>query len=394
MITRYRYILLLLIIVSSRVQATELRLSDSTQISLLTCSRGGELYSSFGHSAVRVQDFKQHIDFVFNYGVFDFTRPGFYYNFCKGHMIYMLAVDDYAAFYQQYQYDHRGIVQQQLLLAPVDKQRLLDFLIDNANESKRDYRYDFLFDNCSTRIRDLLDKVYPGRTHIDYSSFTAKKSFRDLINDYSMDKPWWQWGMGLLIGLPVDHITSPKEQTFLPDYLSRAYAHTTLDGRALCAPIETILAPTPIDVKATVFDTLTPNVFFGGLLLLIVVLTGYEIRNHKHYYILDYLLLLIAGVLGTLMFVLWAFTEHTTTSANFNLLWALPTHLVAIGLLLFARRSRVTRYYFLLAAILAGVMAIGFWILPKHVLMGNVCIAAMMAARCGGIYNNIKTQIK
>jgi len=236
-------------------------LSDSARISLLTCSPGQELYSCFGHSGIRVTDYKQGFDLVFNYGTFDFDQPNFYINFVRGHMIYMLGLDRFEDFRMQYVYEQRNIYEQELHLSDDDKARVFDFLVNNAKDENRNYRYDFLFDNCATRIRDVFQKNVNG-IKFDYSSFKEQKSFRDLINDYSENALWSQFGMNLLIGLPVDRQATPAQMCFLPDYLSRAFAHATVNGKPLCDTTVLIL---DIPQKATALSLdrrITPVVVF------------------------------------------------------------------------------------------------------------------------------------
>ena len=315
----------LLLLMSQALSA--ITLSDSARISLLTCSPGQELYSCFGHSAIRVTDYRQGFDVVFNYGTFDFDQPNFYLNFVRGHMIYMLGVDRFDDFRMQYIYEQRNIFEQEINLNTSDKIKVFDFLVNNAKDENRNYRYDFLYDNCATRIRDVFQKNVDS-VKFDYSSFTEQKSFRDLINDYSENEPWQQFGMGLLIGLPVDRQATPAQMCFLPDYLSRAFAHATVNGKLLCQrTIQILDVPKPI-TEISIYQRITPNVVFGLLLLLVIIISLLELRSHKHFYWIDYPLFFITGLLGLLFFMIGNFTEHTTTQWNFNLIWALPTHLI------------------------------------------------------------------
>ncbi len=307
-------------------------LSDSARVSLITCSPGQELYSCFGHSAIRVTDYRQGFDVVFNYGTFDFDQPNFYLNFVRGHMIYMLGVDRFDDFRMQYVYEQRNIYEQELNLNSTDRIKVFDFLVNNAKDENRNYRYDFLYDNCATRIRDVFQKNVDG-VKFDYSTFTEQKSFRDLINDYSENEPWQQFGMGLLIGLPVDRQATPAQMCFLPDYLSRAFAHANINGQPLCSKTIQILdVPKPI-IETPFYQHFTPTIVFSLFLLLILIIGYSEIRSQKHFYWIDYPLFFVVGLLGTLFFTIGNFTEHTTTQWDLNLIWALPTHLIMVFIL-------------------------------------------------------------
>jgi hypothetical protein len=376
-----RFITLIFVVCS--MQLCAVGLSDSSRVSLLTCSPGDELYSCFGHSGIRVTDYRQGFDLVFNYGTFDFGAPNFYLNFLKGHMIYMIGVDNFKDFYGEYIYEQRSIYEQEMNLDATQRAKIFAFLVNNAQPENRNYRYDFLFDNCATRIGDVFEKNLPVK--FDYSSFRDKKSFRTLINDYSENQPWEQFGMGLLIGLPVDRIATPKEETFLPDYLSKAFAHATISGRPLCKPVVTIL-----DIKTPFAQTLdkkiTPNIVFGILLILITLITALEFRIARHFYFIDCILFFIAGVFGCIFLGLGGFTEHTTTQWNLNLLWAWPTHIVVAFVLPFAKRKKWLLNYFLISAILAVIMIVGGKLWPQKFLFANFMIAAIMAIRAYSIY--------
>ena len=360
-------------------------LSDSARVSLITCSPGQELYSCFGHSAIRVTDYRQGFDVVFNYGTFDFDQPNFYLNFVRGHMIYMLGVDRFDDFRMQYVYEQRNIYEQELNLNSNDKIKVFDFLVNNAKDENRNYRYDFLYDNCATRIRDVFQKNVDG-VKFDYSTFTEQKSFRDLINDYSENEPWQQFGMGLLIGLPVDRQATPAQMCFLPDYLSRAFAHANINGQPLCSKTIQILdVPKPI-IETPFYLHFTPTIVFSLFLFLILIIGYAEIRSQKHFYWIDYPLFFVVGLLGTLFFTIGNFTEHTTTQWDLNLIWALPTHLIMVFILPFAKNKKWVLNYFLFSAIISAMMVIGWKIIPQKFLFANILIAATMAIRSYSIY--------
>jgi hypothetical protein len=380
----YRLVVILMLLWGAQ-RATAISLSDSARVSLLTCSPGQELYSCFGHSAIRVTDYRQGFDFVFNYGTFDFEQPNFYPNFVRGHMIYMLGVDRFGDFRQQYIDERRSIYEQEVNLNAEDKEKVFDFLVNNSLEENRNYRYDFLFDNCSTRIRDVFQKNTTG-IKFDYSSFTEKKSFRDLINDYSENAPWSQFGMNLLIGLPVDRQATPAQMCFLPDYLSRAFDHATIDGKPLCTKPELILNTQSPEIVPTLIDHLTPNLVFSLLFVLILLIGLMEIRQRRHFYWIDVPLFFTVGVLGTLFFVIGNFTEHTTTKWDLNIMWALPTHLIMAWVLPFARDRKWVLNYFLFSAIVATIMVVGYKFIPQKFLLANILIGATMAVRSYSIY--------
>lgn len=358
---------------SGRAQIT---LSDSARISLLTCSPGhDELYSIFGHTGIRVTDYKQGFDVVFNYGTFNFNRPGFYLNFCRGLLYFMVAIDRFDDFRGQYIYEQRSIYEQELLLSTASKQQMFAFLLNNTQPENCEYNYDFLFDNCATRVRDVFEKYSGHNFKTDYSAF-PQKSFRDLIDDYSAAHPWYQFGMGILIGLPVDRQATPREQCFLPDYLSEAVAHTTVEGHPLAKPRQLILdAPASPETSFAV----TPNMVFIGLLLLALMITWLEWQRQTHFRWFDLLLFTAAGLIGTLYVVLLTLTQHKTPAWNLNFFWAWPTHWFFVWFK--PKGSKRMAQYFQMAALSAGFMALFGWMMPQHFMAANWFIAATIAVR-------------
>lgn len=138
-------IILILLVLSVNIKAktSEIILSDSAKISLLTCSSGSELYSIFGHSAIRVKDVRNRLDIVFNYGTFDFSEPNFYPNFVRGRLNYILSASHFEDFKYAYIEENRSISEQILNITKDEKQHLLDSILINYMPENRYYRYDF-----------------------------------------------------------------------------------------------------------------------------------------------------------------------------------------------------------------------------------------------------------
>ncbi|MEO5581099.1 MAG: DUF4105 domain-containing protein, partial [Saprospiraceae bacterium] len=186
---------------------------DSLQISLLSCSPGEELYSIFGHSAFRVLDFTGKRDLVFNYGTFNFREKNFYLKFMQGKLNYLLSVEPYEDFIYSYSLENRIVYEQKFNLTREQKSQLFRDLQINAQPANRAYKYDFFWDNCSTRIRDKIDHVfnqsitYPVRPGIP---------FRDYLHRYLVYSPWSRFGIDLILGMPTDAIAQTREAMFLP----------------------------------------------------------------------------------------------------------------------------------------------------------------------------------
>ena len=224
------------------------QLSDSSRIALVTCSPGGELYSAFGHNGIRVTDFKNEFDVVFNYGTFDFNQPGFYTNFLKGKMRYMISTNRYEDFIYQYTYEKRSVIEEELILNPEDKKKIFAFLYHNALPENCEYNYDFFWDNCATRIRDVFEKNLGDRIkyNTQHAGFAENKTMHDMLRIYVGNRPWVDYGFDLILGLPCEITATPRDQTFLPDFLSKYFNCATVDGQPFIADKKVLLAfPSP-----------------------------------------------------------------------------------------------------------------------------------------------------
>jgi hypothetical protein len=352
-----------------------LEAQDSCQfrISLLTCAPGQELYSTFGHTALRVQDFNAGTDLVFNYGTFDFA-PDFYSKFIRGKLLYYLSVQDFNDFIYAYEIESRSVQEQVLQLSCTEKQKLIAALDKNAQPENRDYRYDFLFDNCTTRAGEIVEKN--AASPVTYKNILPADipTFRDLIHSY-LDKghqPWSKLGIDILLGAPLDRKVSNKQAMFLPDYLLKGFDSASTGGRPLVSPPQTILAmPSPL----TGNGIFTPFVVFAVLLLLIFALSFAKARwARTAMMVFDFVLFFILGLAGLLLLFMWFGTDHTVCRNNYNLLWALPTHLIAAFFV--GSRKRWVRSYFRFVFIFLVVLLLAWWFLPQQ--MNNALIPVVI----------------
>jgi len=318
--------------------------SCSFRISLLTCTPGTELYSTFGHSAFRVVDSINNRDLVFNYGTFDFYDPKFYNKFVKGRLLYFVSIDSLNGFLEEYDYYKRGITEQVINLSCEEKQGLVAALFENAKEENKYYRYDFNYDNCTTRLRDMVEKVAGKQLATKNILPKPNTTFRNLIHVY-LDRGGQQWskfGIDLLLGNPMDKIVTNREAMFLPDYLLMAFDSSALDGKP--AMVEKKILLNYFDAYKTKTG-ITPLIVFGILFLIIAVLS-FSTRNRWNLFfrIFDPFFFIFLGLLGILILFMWFGTEHAMCRNNFNILWTLPTHLPA-ALLLFSKRQWVNTYF-------------------------------------------------
>ena len=316
--------------------------SCGLRISLLTCTPGQELYSTFGHSALRVVDNRNNSDLVFNYGTFNFD-PDFYGKFVKGKLLYYVSIDSLSNFLYEYEYFKRGVTEQVINLSCNEKQKLVAALFENAKEENKYYRYDFNYDNCTTRLRDMVERA-AGRQMDSKNILPAPNTtFRNLIHFYLNrgGQQWSKFGIDILLGNPMDKKVTNREAMFLPDYLLMAFDSSELNDKPVVGEKKIIL--NYFDAYKTKSGT-TPFIVFGILFLLIAVLSFVYGSRNLSLKIFDFFFFFILGLLGILMLFMWFGTDHAMCKNNFNLLWALPTHL-PVSFLLFSKKNWVNAYF-------------------------------------------------
>ncbi len=318
--------------------------SCGIRISLLTCTPGTELYSTFGHSALRVTDSVNNKDLVFNYGTFDFYDPGFNKKFVQGKLLYFVSIDSLSSFVEEYDYYKRGITEQAVNISCIEKQRMVAALFENAKEENKYYRYDFNYDNCTTRLRDMLEKA--AGKQIETKNILPKPgtTFRHLIHTY-LDRGGQQWsklGIDILLGNPMDKKVTNREAMFLPDYLLMAFDSSALNGKPVVSEKKILL--NYFDEYKTKIG-ITPFIVFGILFLVIATLSILRMKGWKTVLIIfDFFFFFTLGALGILILFMWFGTDHAMCKNNFNLLWALPIHL-PIAFMLFNKKNWVNSYF-------------------------------------------------
>ncbi len=376
-------------------QLPQVMLTDSAKVSLITCSQGEELYSIFGHSAIRIVDPVVGVDWVFNYGTFDFSDPNFYSNFVKGKLNYILSVSSYQNFKYSYIFEERYIYEQMLNLQQHEKQLLLDSLRINYLPENRYYLYDFLFDNCATRIRDVFVEVIPRKVDFDYNSLKTGLSFRELLMPNVMEKPWAKLGINLLLGVSADRQAEPWEYMFLPEHMQTAFSTASVGVDSLTKPLMqpsvTLLNGT--EIPRTRFRE-SPLMVFIGLLLLVVMLSYFDIKRGRASHWIDTVFFTLVGLLGVVIAFQWFGSNHVVMGNNYNLIWAHPLHLLGVVALLVKRLRLLARYYFGVNALVMVLVMILWFILPQELPFPMFPVVAAMAIRSAIIFKfNIDKKI-
>ena len=311
-------------------------LAKDAEISIITIGPGKQLYDSFGHNAIRVSDPSNGKDLAFNYGTFDFNTPNFYIKFGQGKLPYALSVSTYDGFLRNYIADKRWIKQQKLDLTYGEKIAIFEFLLNNAQPSNREYQYDFFFDNCATRIRDVLAVNLGSKlSYQDKQYAPFLYSFRELIQQRLHWNSWGSLGIDIALGAVIDRTANPWEHQFLPDYVFESLKSATITRNnktsALIKKETTINNPGP-RARNTAF-LLSPFFVFLVIALGIVYRTLRDSKQQKRSRWLDTVLFFVTGIVGVLLLVLWLATDHTATINNYNILWAFPVNLIFCTLL-------------------------------------------------------------
>lgn len=353
---------------------------------MITCGPGQEeLYVAFGHSAIRVVDPVHRIDYAYNYGVFDFDQPNFYLNYTKGLLLFKLGVYAYPDFVNSYVYYNRSVTEQVLNLSTTQKQAVFNFLEWNAMPENETYRYDYFYNNCATKIRDVFTQILGDSLRFDESFITTSYTIRQLTDLCLEHQPWGDLGIDVCLGLPMDKRASPREYMFLPEYVLAFMDRATIlrngEPQPLVKRKVAVFTSLPREIPQSLIHPLTA---LGAFALLVLALTVWDMRRKKLSRWFDAAFFLVLGTVGTLLLVLWVATDHQAASRNFNLLWALPTHVIVLGMFFGTRQSFVANYFRGIA--IFSVALIAAWsFLPQQMHPALLPLVGAIAMRAWAI---------
>src|ERR1700730_18055 len=351
------------------------RLDDSAQVSLITYTPGEELYQAFGHSAIRVKDDLLSMDRLYNFGVFDFDTPDFYVKFVHGDLLYQLAVTPGEEEINIVGAYGQGVTELLLNLSQTQKQKLFEMLEVNLLPKNRFYRYDFILDNCSTRPRDVLERIIESPI---IERRAGNQTFRQMLDPYFTRIPWIGFGISLLLGAKVDRLASPREACFLPADLERAVQTSENGDQSLAAEKRELFPPEALPDS---LSFLAPIWIFysGGILWLLFWL----LRRKGHAVWPTARCLTIFGLAGTFILVISLWTRIWVLHENCNLLWLIPFHLPA-GLWLFFAKSRpvLLLWYLRFAFVAACAFVCVSFVLPQSFNPAGYPLLLIIAWRC------------
>ena len=363
--TRFLIIFLFLLQAYQMLYAKIPTLSEKAQISVLTCAAGDELFSSFGHTAFRVQDPILGIDVVYNYGTFDFNKPNFYLNFAKGKLIYSLSRKSFEAFLYDYQLEKRWIKEQLLDLNQGQSNKLLQFFEENYKPENRDYPYDPLFNNCSTITGDILEQNLGETIEFNGSHLKELLTFRQLVHQHIKTNKWGTFGIDMAFGGITDRQATVRQHMFLPYYAMYQLKNTTYNGKPIISRERTISNYPEKSDQSTFFTS--PLFWFLFLLCFVLAITYLDKKHDGHNKWLDFTLFFISGLSGLILMLLWFATDHVVTQLNFNFLWLLPTNMI-VAFYIISKKQPVWLKKYLWVALGLMIIAGLIWVFKIQIL--------------------------
>ena len=329
---------LLLFIKVSHAQQN--RLSEQAEISVLTVGPGTTLNDAFGHSAFRIKDPSIRLDVTYGYGEYDFDAPNFYLKFAQGKLNYLISKIDFQIFYYAYsQRFNRTIKEQVLNLSQTERQKLYEYLINNYKPENRPYLYEFFYDNCATKIKDVINIASNNTITFHNPKDFEDATFRTLIHNNLNKNSWGSLGIDLALGSVIDKKATPEDHMFLPENIYSFFENATIinTNEPVVKESRVLYSKKPSH-QASQFLT-SPLFILGIIGLLIICITYNDYKNKKRTKWLDVTLFIVTGLLGIMILLLWFATDHKGTHQNYNLLWAFALNILFIGQLLRKKAS-------------------------------------------------------
>ena len=312
-----------------------------TVVYLLTCGAGTETYSIYGHSALRVVIPATKTDTVYNWGVFDFNTPNFVWKFAKGRLNYMLDADPLQRFLRSYYFEKRYVLSQRINLNSNETRKLIALINENFKPENRRYRYDFFYDDCSTRIRDLFEKSIGEKLLYPPAETGKLPTFRQMVGKYQHPFPWLNFGIDLIMGSPGEKKASFRDRMFLPIDMKNELSQAVINREGKMIPMlrnpDIILDFDALVIKQNFF--LSPVCVFT--LLFILILLSPLLKSRKSNNLIDIVVFSIYSILALMMIFFNFFTDHQQMKWNLNIVWLNPFILACLVTLILKRAGTV-----------------------------------------------------
>ena len=363
--------------------------SVDTLVYLLTCGPGTETYSIYGHSALRIVISEKHTDKVYNWGVFDYETSNFAWKFAKGRLDYMLDTEIFNGFLKGYYFEKRYVYSQKINIDAKETSRLIELINENLRPGNIKYRYDFFYDDCTTRIRDLLEKAI-GKNLIYPPPESGKiPTFRDMVAKYQNPYPWLKFGVDLIMGSTADKKAFFRDRMFLPidmkDELSKTVIQRSEKRIPLLQNPVFLLSFEPPSIKQNFF--ISPPFIFTLVIILILILAALT-KNRRAVRIIDITIYSVFSLLSILMIFFNFFTDHVQMRWNLNIIWLNPFIIVCLVMLLMNKTG--TLWFRIVFWFSAGFIVLHY-VLPQDFNIGFILLAIILlirsSVRCGFSWN-------
>ncbi|MGA2406237.1 MAG: DUF4105 domain-containing protein [Bacteroidales bacterium] len=316
--------------------------ANDTIAYLLTCGPGTETYSIYGHSALRIVIPEKHTDIVYNWGVFDFNTKNFAWKFAKGRLDYMLIAESLKGFLQGYFFEQRFVYSQKINIDPAETRKLVLLINENLKPENIKYRYDFFYDDCSTRIRDLLEKSVGEKLKYPPAESGKIPTFREMVGKYQNPYPWLKFGVDLLMGSTTDKKAVFRDRMFLPidmkDELSETFIHRSGKMIPLLQNPEVLLDFNTHVIKQKFF--IAPPAVFTLVIILILILTA-RVKSTKVIRLIDIIIYSVFSILSVMMVFFNFFTDHQQLKWNLNIIWLNPFILLCLISLILDKTGKI-----------------------------------------------------
>ncbi|HUX95504.1 MAG TPA: DUF4105 domain-containing protein [Bacteroidales bacterium] len=352
---------------------------NDTLVYLITCNPGTETYSIYGHSALRIVDKVNQTDKVYNWGVFDFSTPNFAWKFAKGRLDYMLVAETMDNFLRTYFYEERAVYSQQVNMLSSETRILLNLINENLKPENVKYRYDFFYDDCSTRIRDLLEKsigsklLYPPEESID------EPTFRTMTGKYQAPYPWLRFGIDLIMGSPGDKRATFRDMMFLPVDMQHCLSETVVNRDGKMIPLlqnsEVVLDFNLPELNNK--KLFAPENIFSLLLVIIIILIPL-IRRRSIINAIDIVIIFLFSVLAIMMIFFNFFTDHQQMKMNLNIIWLNPFLIMCLYSMIMGKPGVI---WFRLVFVISVIFLITHKFLPQDFNLAVLPLALLLALR-------------
>ena len=359
---------------------------DSVRISLLTCAPGSEIYALFGHSAIRYENPEKDQDWQFNLCMFSFKEPNFVMRFVKGETDYQLGVVPFRYFETEYALRGSSVYQQVLNLTDEEKVKLISLLEENYLPSNRVYRYNYFYDNCTTRARDKVEESIQGK--VVYPETEKEVSFRDIVHEFTAGSEWGEFGIDLCLGSEADEPIDERKQMFAPFYMMEAARGAMIHRADTVVPL--VLEEFKV-VDAVLEDEpafpLSPMTCAMGLLVATAFVVGWGIRKGRPCLAWNVLMFFLQGLGGCIVAFLFFFSLHPTVGSNWLLMLFHPLALFYLPIMIYRGiKGKKDPYHWLNVVLLTSFMILMPFISQEFNLTVLPLALSLLLVSVGHIY--------